>query len=129
MEGKCPVCGAPMENDVCGYCGYKIKKEEVAPIQANANQQSSAPQPQIIINNQNVVTNGIIAGVSRKNKTTALLLCIFLGIFGIHRFYVGKIGTGLVYMFTGGIFGIGWIIDIVLIVTGNFKDSFDLPLR
>lgn len=127
MEGKCPVCGAPMENDVCGYCGYK--KEEAAHVQPNTNQQSSTPQPQIIINNQNVVTNGIIAGVSRKNKTTALLLCIFLGIFGIHRFYVGKIGTGLVYMFTGGLFGIGWIIDIVLIVTGNFKDSFDLPLR
>ncbi len=127
MEGKCPVCGAPMETDVCGYCGYK--KEEVVHVQPNTNQQSSAPQPQIVINNQNVVTNGIIAGVSRKNKTTALLLCIFLGILGIHRFYVGKIGTGLLYMFTGGLFGIGWIIDIVLIVTGNFKDSFDLPLR
>ena len=127
MEGKCPMCGAPMEGDVCGYCGYK--KEEAEHIQPNATQQGSAPQPQIIINNQNVVANGIIAGVSRKNKTVALLLCIFLGIFGIHRFYVGKIGTGLLYMFTGGLCGIGWVIDIILIVTGNFKDSFDLPLR
>lgn len=127
MEGKCPVCGAPMESDVCGYCGYK--KEEATHIQPNMPQQSTTPQPQIVINNQNVVTNGIIAGVSRKSKTTALLLCIFLGAFGIHRFYVGKIGTGLLYMFTGGLCGIGWIVDIILIATGNFKDNFDLPLR
>ncbi len=127
MEGKCPVCGAPMEGNVCGYCGYK--KEEPARTQPNVTRQNTVPQPQIVINNQSVVTNGIIAGVSRKNKTTALLLCIFLGGLGIHRFYVGKIGTGILYLLTGGLCGIGWIVDIILIVTGNFKDKFELPLR
>ena len=72
---------------------------------------------------------GIVPGISRKNKTTALLLCIFLGGIGAHRFYVGKGGTGILYLFTAGFFGIGWIIDIICIATGSFRDEFDLPLR
>lgn len=63
------------------------------------------------------------AGASGKNKITALLLCIFLGGLGVHRFYVGKIGTGIVWLLTGGVFGIGWIIDIVMIAVGKFKDK------
>lgn len=63
------------------------------------------------------------AGTSDKSKVAALLLCIFLGGLGVHRFYVGKIGTGIVWLLTGGVFGIGWIVDIVLIAVGNFKDK------
>lgn len=125
MGEKCPVCGAPMEGDTCTYCGHK---EDRVLTQVNVSKQSEQPQPQIIINNQSVTNNGIVVGVSRKNKTAALLLCIFLGYFGVHRFYVGKIGTGILYLFTGGLFGIGWIVDIILIATNNFKDNFDLPL-
>lgn len=50
-----------------------------------------------------------------KNKTTALLLCIFLGTLGVHRFYEGKIGTGVLYLLTGGLFLVGWIYDIIRI--------------
>lgn len=56
-----------------------------------------------------------------KDKTVALLLAIFFGLFGAHRFYVGKIGTGILWLFSGGIFGIGWIIDIVNIIRGSFS--------
>ena len=49
---------------------------------------------------------------SDKSKKTALLLCIFLGMFGAHQYYVGKIGKGILYTCTFGIFGFGWIIDI-----------------
>ena len=66
---------------------------------------------------------------SSKSKTIALLLCIFLGEFGIHRFYVGKIGTGLLYLFTAGLCGIGWIIDIIKICLGTFTDNVGVPLR
>ena len=86
-------------------------------------------QSQVIINNQNIPNSGVVPGASKKNKMVALLLCIFLGVLGVHRFYVGKIGTGLLYLFTGGLFGIGWIIDIILIAVGSFKDQFNLPLR
>lgn len=66
---------------------------------------------------------------SDKNKDTALLLCIFGGIIGLHQFYVGKIGKGLLYMFTGGLFVFGWIGDILKIMLGNFRDNAGAPLR
>lgn len=57
---------------------------------------------------------------SNKSKTVALLLCIFLGYLGVHRFYVGKTKTGILYLFTVGLCGIGWIVDIILIATDKF---------
>lgn len=66
---------------------------------------------------------------SDKSKTTALLLCIFGGYFGLHYFYVGRIGKGLLYFFTFGLFFIGWIMDIISIATGGFKDNGGAPLR
>lgn len=60
---------------------------------------------------------------SLKSRTAALLLCIFLGEFGAHRFYVGKIGTGILYACTAGLFGIGAIIDLVMLCTGSFTDK------
>lgn len=127
MAEKCPVCGAPMENNNCGYCGYK---EEISSYAATVPFQSGqSGQPQIIIQNQMIQGSEVVPGVSKKNKITALLLCIFLGWLGIHRFYVGKIGTGLLYLFTGGLFGVGWLIDIIMIAVGAFKDQFALPLR
>ncbi len=59
----------------------------------------------------------------KTNWLVTLLLCIFLGELGIHRFYNGKIGTGLLYLFTLGLFGIGWIYDIIMIVIGKFTNK------
>lgn len=58
-----------------------------------------------------------------KSKTVALILSIFLGGLGIDRFYVGKVGTGILKLLTGGGFGIWWLIDIILIATDNFTDK------
>ena len=62
---------------------------------------------------------------SNKNRTITLLFCFgsFMGLFGLQRFYVGKIGTGVLYFFTAGLFGIGQLIDLILILCGDFKDA------
>ena len=60
---------------------------------------------------------------SSKNWVAALVLCIFLGGLGIHRFYVGKAGTGVLMLLTGGGFGIWWLIDIIMIAVGSFTDK------
>ncbi len=59
--------------------------------------------------------------VPGKNKYVALVLSIFVGMFGIDRFYMGKVGTGLLKLFTFGGFLIWWIIDIILIATDGLK--------
>ncbi|MCL1989900.1 MAG: TM2 domain-containing protein [Defluviitaleaceae bacterium] len=50
------------------------------------------------------------------NKWIAFLLCYFTGVLGVHKFYEGKIGTGLLYLFTFGLFGLGVIVDLIIIV-------------
>ena len=70
-----------------------------------------------------------ITGTSDKKKSTALILCIFGGVFGLHNFYVGRFGRGLLFFFTMGLFGIGWITDIFKILFGTFRDNVGMPLR
>lgn len=60
---------------------------------------------------------------SQKDRLTTLLLCILVGCLGIHRFYVGKTGTGVLWLLTAGCFGIGALVDLVQIVCGKFTDS------
>jgi TM2 domain-containing membrane protein YozV len=60
---------------------------------------------------------------SSKSKVTAALLSFFLGWIGVHRFYVGKIGTGIIWLLTGGCFCIGNIIDFIMILCDKFTDK------
>ncbi len=61
--------------------------------------------------------------MSKYNKTVALILCIFLGYFGVHHFYVNNTKKGLLYLCTIGLCGFGWIIDIILLCSDKFKDG------
>jgi len=60
---------------------------------------------------------------SSKNYAATLTLAILLGFWGIHRFYVGKVGTGILFLFTFGFLGLGWFIDIFTVLFQNFTDK------
>lgn len=105
MEEKfCKYCGNKIPRDaiVCTYCGRQV--EELKRDREN-----------IIINNTNSNTN---TSINKRplNKWVAFLLCLFLGYFGAHKFYEGKAGIGVLYLFTGGLCGIGWIIDCIILL-------------
>lgn len=66
--------------------------------------------------------------MSKRSKSIDLLLCLFLGVFGIHRFYEGKIVTGILYLFTVGFLGLGVLIDLLQIIFGCRTDKNKLPI-
>lgn len=57
------------------------------------------------------------------SKTAAILITLFLGGLGVHRFMAGKIGTGIIWLLTGGCFGIGYLVDLIQVCTGKFTDK------
>ncbi len=70
----------------------------------------------------------IIQERSPKDWITTLLLCFFVGALGVHRFYVGKVGTGVVQLLTLGGCGIWTLIDFILIIVGKFTDGDGKPI-
>ncbi len=65
----------------------------------------------------------VVTNKSPKSFTIATVLCFFLGVLGIHRFYVGKIFTGILQLVSGGGFGVWWIIDLIRLILGKFTDD------
>ncbi len=100
----CKFCGSKIPEDaiMCTHCGRQVEQMKVE-------------NPNIVINNTNTNTNtnNVTTGYTGKpkNKWVALALCIFT-ICG-HKFYEGKMGMGILYLFTMGLFGIGWVLDII----------------
>ncbi|MEY8382620.1 TM2 domain-containing protein [Christensenellaceae bacterium 44-20] len=108
-EKFCKHCGGKIPADavVCTLCGRQV--EQVA--------QGGAPN--IVINNANQNTNSSVnayVAAKARNKWVALGLCLFLGVFGAHKFYEGKAGLGVLYLLTCGLLGIGVVIDFITIL-------------
>ena len=68
--------------------------------------------------------------VSEKKQLTTIILCLvgFLGIGGLHRFYTGHIVSGVIYLLTGGLLGIGTLVDLIMIIMDKFTDKEKMPL-
>jgi len=121
-QNKCPNCGALLDGfKFCQCCGEIIDKDcVVCPKCGKQVAELKQQQPQVIINNSNNNTNVATAIATepkkQKDKWVALCLCIFLGFFGAHKFYEEKFGLGVVYILTMGLFCIGWIADIFIIL-------------
>lgn len=101
----------------CKHCGQKINKDAIICIHCGRQvEELKGPQnPSIIINNTNSNGNQDYSYIGKpKNKWIALALCIFT-ICG-HKFYENKPFLGVLYLFTGGLFLIGWILDIIALL-------------
>lgn len=107
----CKHCGQLIDKDcvICIHCGKQVEE-------LNSNYDRN-----IIINNSSSSNSSSYASIpsyngKEKNKWISFLLCLFLGAIGAHKFYEGKIGMGILYLFTGGLFIIGIIIDLIAIL-------------
>ena len=102
------------ETKFCKECGEKIAKKAVVCPKCRCqveNTASAAPQIVIENQNQNVQSQNAVPVGKEKNKWVALLLLLFFGAVGGHKFYEGKVGMGVLYIFTLGLLGVGVIVD------------------
>lgn len=118
-DRKCPSCGSAVFL-------FDEKPEKRTPPEERA----AAHEPRPVFVQAPAAPEVIyVAARSTKNRWLALLLCAVLGVFGAHRFYVGKTASGVVWLLTAGMFGIGIVVDFLLILFGNFHDKGGLPLN
>lgn len=138
---RCSICGAPLQGQVCEYCGTRAaysqaefrSREQMGGFASQARERAEgfAQDMKQSFGRTSQAAYGSVSreAVSTRSKWIAFVLCLLLGRWGVHRLYVGKIGSGLLYMCTKGFFRIGVILDLILILTDNFTDGDGLPLK
>lgn len=130
----CTHCGSqlPAGATFCPGCGAAVDNPQADP-QANPGGGWNGPYNQTGYQNQGgygYQQPGYGYTRSAKERLVAIILCCvgFCGLSGLHRFYTGKIGTGILWLLTGGCFLIGTIVDLIALLDGSFRDSYGNPL-
>ena len=142
---RCIICGFPIhkklyvEKKKCAYCGsmnnalanecfscgateFEYKQEQEnrkTNVDTKYQNNNLVDEDDTTIESPNVETKTTYVEIDKgtpKNKWVALILCLFLGVFGVHKFYEGKIAMGILYLFTMGIFGFGWLADLLVLI-------------
>lgn len=124
---KCPNCGAPRKADdcCCAYCKVAFDAAHAGRQEVHIHyHQERSQEKQVHV--EHIYT--AVEKRSSRSRLAALLLCFFLGLFGAHKFYLGRFGLGLVYLLTQGLFGVGWLIDMIVLLAGHPRDKQGLPL-
>jgi len=118
---NCPNCGATIEPGQikCFKCGSAV--QQAAP-QTAPQMQQAQPQQTGSFSQATSVED------APKDWLIALILCFFVGYLGIHRFYTGSVGIGIIQLFTFGGCGVWTLIDFILILTGSYRDNKGRPL-
>ena len=125
MENNQQTATTSAPTKFCKHCGKQIAAEAVICPACGCQvetMKSAESTPSIVINNSNQNSNQNINAIPAyafkkpKNKWVALLLCFFLGVIGAHKFYEGRAGMGLLYLFTLGLFGFGVLIDFIILL-------------
>lgn len=117
---NCPNCGAPVTpQKFCKFCGEQIDMDCVICPKCGKQVEeiNNSYDKNVVINNNVSASASSTVYVERgnaKNKWISFLLCLFT-ICG-HKFYEGKVGMGIIYLLTAGLFGIGWFIDIIILL-------------
>lgn len=116
----CPTCGRKSASPFCPNCGTPMNtgipaRQTPAPMPYQAPNPPYPPQPLPSV--QQVPPMQPAVYKPPKNKWAALLLCFFFGMLGAHKFYEGNGGLGVLYLFTMGLFGIGWLADLMILAT------------
>ncbi|MFV0527988.1 MAG: TM2 domain-containing protein [Lachnospiraceae bacterium] len=135
-ENVCSQCGAPLNPEAteCRFCGEKFAPQQAAQQVNNGQPQPQVvyaqPQPQVVIQQvapQPVYVSGINPSWPIKSKVVAGILGIFLGGIGIHKFYLGKVGMGVLYLcfcWTGIPAVVGFIEGIIYLCSND--ENFQL---
>jgi len=117
----CRNCGLEIDPkaSICIHCGVQVGKGNQFCQNCG---QTTMPTDKLCMQCGHQLAGG------GKDFLTTLLLNIFLGYLGIHRFYTGSTGIGVAQLLTAGGCGIWVIIDLILILTGDYKDGNGNPL-